>query len=123
MKRQNAAEYAKGRRWKKRWQTVVLCLAAVVVFCTTYALILPAITLEKEPCRIPEHTHSDACYNEAGEPACGLEEHTHTEECNLPVELTEEEQAQVEEVITLIDALPTQAEMDETLAAFEDARG
>lgn len=319
-----ASGYIKTHRLQKRWQKVVTCLAAVVVFCTTYALILPAITLEKEPCQIPEHTHSEACYaqtvsvtaaepvcsieklgihqhtadcydengnpvcgysdfvvhehdgscydeegnlwcplpeikahthdgscyaeaelghthteacytqergslicteeeseghthsaeagcydengalicqtgetaghqhtdacyaweqilncglteTEAGEPelvcgeeeiilhehsaacfdengslicgkqqvlehihnadcfqtveeaadaktlTCDLEEHTHTAECNLPVELTEEEQAQVEEVITLIDALPTQAEMDETLAAFEDA--
>ena len=319
-----ASGYIKTHRLQKRWQKVVTCLAAVVVFCTTYALILPAITLEKEPCQIPEHTHSEACYaqtvsvtaaepvcsiekldihqhtadcydengnpvcgysdfvvhehdgscydeegnlwcplpeikahthdgncyaeaelghthteacytqergslicteeeseghthsseagcydengallcqteetaghqhtdacyaweqilncglteTEAGEPelvcgeeeiilhghsaacfdengslicgkqqvlahihnadcfqtveesadaktlTCGLEEHTHTEECNLPVELTEEEQAQVEEVIALIDVLPTQVEMDETLAAFEDA--
>lgn len=319
-----ASGYIKTHRLQKRWQKVVTCLAAVVVFCTTYALILPAITLEKEPCQIPEHTHSEACYaqtvsvtaaepvcsiekldihqhtadcydengnpvcgysdfvvhehdgscydeegnlwcplpeikahthdgscyaeaelghthteacytqergslicteeeseghthsaeagcydetgalicqtgetaghqhtdacyaweqilncglteTEAGEPelvcgeeeiilhehsaacfdengslicgkqqvlehihnadcfqtveeaadaktlTCDLEEHTHTAECNLPVELTEEEQAQVEEVITLIDALPAQAEMDETLAAFEDA--
>ena len=292
-----ASGYIKTHRLQKRWQKVVTCLAAVVVFCTTYALILPAITLEKEPCQIPEHTHSEACYAQtvsvtaaepvcsiekldihqhtadcydengnpvcgysdfvvhehdgscydeegnlwcplpeikththdgscyaAAEPAhthtencyiqergelvcteeaadhqhtddcyaweqvldcdltetveepelvcgkteiilhkhssdcfdengslvcgkqqvlehihnadcfqtveeaadaktltCGLEEHTHRSECNLPVELTEEEQAQVEEVITLIDALPTQEEMDETLAAFEDA--
>lgn len=319
-----ASGYIKTHRLQKRWQKVVTCLAAVVVFCTTYALILPAITLEKEPCQIPEHTHSEACYaqtvsvtaaepvcsiekldihqhtadcydengnpvcgysdfvvhehdgscyneegnlwcplpeikahthdgscyaeaelghthteacytqergslicteeeseghthsaeadcydengallcqteetaghqhtdacyaweqilncglteTEAGEPelvcgeeeiilhehsaacfdengslicgkqqvlehihnadcfqtveeaadaktlTCGLEEHTHTEECNLPVELTEEEQAQVNDVIALIDALPTQAEMDKTLAAFEDA--
>lgn len=319
-----ASGYIKTHRLQKRWQKVVTCLAAVVVFCTTYALILPAITLEKEPCQIPEHTHSEACYaqtvsvtaaepvcsiekldihqhtadcydengnpvcgysdfvvhehdgscyneegnlwcplpeikahthdgscyaeaelghthteacytqergslicteeeseghthsaeagcydengalicqteetaghqhtdacyaweqilncglteTEAGEPelvcgeeeiilhehsaacfdengslvcgkqqvlehihnadcfqtveeaadaktlTCGLEEHTHRSECNLPVELTEEEQAQVEEVIALIDALPAQEEMDETLAAFEDA--
>lgn len=41
----------------------VTCLAAVVVFCTTYALILPAITLEKE-CQIPEHTHTEACFTQ-----------------------------------------------------------
>ena len=293
-----ASGYIKTHRLQKRWQKVVTCLAAVVVFCTTYALILPAITLEKEPfCQIPEHTHSEACYaqtvsvtaaepvcsiekldihqhtadcydengnpvcgysdfvvhehdgscydeegnlwcplpeikahthdgscyaeaepghthteacytqerselvcteeaadhqhtdacyaweqilncglteTEAREPelvcgeeeiilhehsaacfdengslvcgkqqvlehihnadcfqtveeaadaktlTCGLEEHTHTAECNLPVELTEEEQAQVEEVIALIDALPAQEEIEETLTALED---
>ena len=39
-------------------------MACVVVFCTVYALILPAITLEKGACEIPEHTHSDACYTQ-----------------------------------------------------------
>lgn len=38
------------------------CLAAVVVFCTVYALILPAITFEKEDCTLPEHTHTEDCY-------------------------------------------------------------
>ena len=38
------------------------CLAAVVVFCTVYALILPAITLEKQDCTLPEHTHTEDCY-------------------------------------------------------------
>lgn len=32
----------------KTWKTVVLSLAAIIVFATTYALILPAITLEIE---------------------------------------------------------------------------
>lgn len=58
-----AEKYTKAHRRKKRWYRVVTCLAAVVVFCTTYALILPAITLEKK-CQIPEHTHTDACYTQ-----------------------------------------------------------
>lgn len=36
------------RRQKKRWLAVVTCLACMVVFCTVYALILPAIALERE---------------------------------------------------------------------------
>ena len=39
----------------------------------------------------------------------------------MAAELTEEEQAQVDEVIALIDALPTQAEIEEALTALEDA--
>ena len=31
----------------KRWQRIVTVLAAVITFVTTYALILPAITVEK----------------------------------------------------------------------------
>lgn len=41
-------KYAKARRRRHNWYKVVTCMAAVVVFCITYALILPAITLEKE---------------------------------------------------------------------------
>ena len=60
---QIAQEYSKAHRRKTLWYRAVTCLAAVVVFCTTYALILPAITLEKK-CEIPEHTHTDACYTQ-----------------------------------------------------------
>ena len=60
---QIAQEYSKAHRRKTLWYRAVTCLAAVVVFCTTYALILPAIKLEKK-CEIPEHTHTDACYTQ-----------------------------------------------------------
>lgn len=43
-----AEKYENARQRKKRWYQVVTCLAAVVVFCTTYALILPAITLSQD---------------------------------------------------------------------------
>ena len=36
------------QRRSRRWRKVVSVLAAIVVFVTTYALILPAITLERE---------------------------------------------------------------------------
>lgn len=85
---QGAEKYTKAHLRKKRWYQVVTCLAAVVVFCTTYALILPAITLEKQ-CDIPEHTHTDACYTqvmsrEMTVPVCSaetLEIHQHTADC------------------------------------------
>ena len=56
-----AEKYTKVHKRKRLRHRVVTVLAGVVVFCTTYALILPAITLEKQ-CDIPEHTHTDACY-------------------------------------------------------------
>ena len=60
---QSAAQYAQKRRRKRLWYRTVSGLACVVVFCTVYALILPAITLEKEPsCGMEEHTHTEACY-------------------------------------------------------------
>lgn len=37
----------KKRRFNKHWHKVLLVLSCVVVFCTTYALILPAITMEQ----------------------------------------------------------------------------
>ncbi len=40
-------EYLKAHRLKRNWHAVLTSLAAVVVFCTTYALILPAITLDR----------------------------------------------------------------------------
>ena len=101
-----AAEYINQQREKKRWTNVVSVLAAVVVFCTTYALILPAITLETDvfcgreehthgadcygqvlTCTLPEgeaHVHTDACYQTERTLVCTLKEsqgHTHTADC------------------------------------------
>ena len=80
----DAEPYASAHRHKRRWYQVMTCLAAAVVFCTTYALILPAITLEKQ-CALPEHTHTEACYtSEQGDLICTQStepQHTHTEEC------------------------------------------
>ena len=83
-----AEKYTKERQRKKRWYRVVTCLACVVVFCTVYALILPAITLEKGACEIPEHTHSEACYTQVTstrtEPVCTIESlnlHQHDDTC------------------------------------------
>lgn len=78
---------------------------------------------EQEPvynCGKEAHTHSETCYDEVGALICGLEEHTHSEACQ-PAELTEEEQAQVEEVIALINALPTAEELDAKLAELTAA--
>lgn len=41
-------ELMRNRKKNKRLKTIVTCLAMVVVFATTYALILPAITLDDE---------------------------------------------------------------------------
>ena len=77
--------YVKQRRQIKRWQKIVTCLAAVVVFVTTYALILPAITMEDETfCGYEDHQHSaeNGCYEQ--KLICQLSEgdaHVHTSEC------------------------------------------
>lgn len=54
----------KRNRGKRIWRKCVSAMACIVVFCVTYALILPAITLEKDTfCGIPAHVHEDACYS------------------------------------------------------------
>lgn len=40
-------EYVKARRRKRRRHKILTVMAAIIVFCTVYALILPAVTLEK----------------------------------------------------------------------------
>lgn len=58
-----AAAFAKQGHVRKAWQRVVSGLTCIVVFCTTYALILPAITMEGDAlCTLPEHTHTEECY-------------------------------------------------------------
>ena len=62
-----AGSYAARHKRRSHWRRLLMALACVVVFCTTYALILPAITLEN-----PEALDA---------PVCGLEEHIHSESC------------------------------------------
>lgn len=48
---------------KSIWHRITTSLAAVVVFVTTYMLILPAITMERPTvCGLEAHTHTKACY-------------------------------------------------------------
>lgn len=47
---------------RKLWKRIVTGLASVVVFCTTYALILPAITMEGYVCGVTAHQHDENCY-------------------------------------------------------------
>ena len=89
-----AGSYIKAHIRQKRWKRIITVLACVVVFCTTYALILPAITMTGDTfCGKEAHRHSGECYEKFL--VCGLEEttasrqtegqpvqgHTHTEGC------------------------------------------
>ena len=87
---QGATGFLAGRRRRRTWKKVVSVLACIVVFCTTYALILPAITMEKTPgCGKTEHIHSEACDTRVTSgsrtvPVCTLESlglHQHTDDC------------------------------------------
>ena len=65
---QQAQAYIKRSKRRSIWNKFVRTVAGVVVFCTTYALILPAITLETTDalCGL-DHVHEDACF--VGSPA------------------------------------------------------
>lgn len=101
-----AAEYLAKNHRHRTWQKVVSMMACIVVFCTTYALILPAITLEgnKTYCGLKEHVHDEACFEKIlicdaeeaiAEEASGGEEetgHVHTDECYDTVLMCEKEE-------------------------------
>ncbi len=68
---------------KHRRRNVVIALAAVVVFGTAYALMLPAVTWDSGlVCGKKEHVHTEECYAEAERTLlCQTEEHTHGDDC------------------------------------------
>lgn len=74
----------KDREWflnKTTRKRLVKFLSCVVVFCTTYALVLPAITEEaKAYCHVPEHHHTLECYQTIQ--TCSQHEHTHDDFCS-----------------------------------------
>ena len=75
--------YLRDARTRTFWRRFISVIACIVVFCTTYALLLPAITMEKTAaCGFEEHQHVEECFEE--KLTCGLEEggeHTHTADC------------------------------------------
>lgn len=92
MKNHNSEYYikriSKKKNWRKCYYTFAITLAAVVVFCTVYALILPAITMEKKQktldCPLDIHQHKDKCYDDKKNLVCGEADfviHTHDENC------------------------------------------
>ena len=68
---------------RRRWGRIASVLAGLVVFCTTYALILPAITMSSQQvnCGLEEHEHIEECCDAEGNLICGLEEHIHSLAC------------------------------------------
>ena len=76
--------YVKAHARRNAWRKLVTVLSCIVVFCTTYALILPAITMTGDTfCGKMEHVHGGTCYDNYVL-SCGQEEsqgHTHSDEC------------------------------------------
>ena len=83
-----AKQMNKARQRERRRQIVIGFLAILVVFCTGYALSLPAITMERKTlCGLDEHIHTEACYTGVPTLVCGLDEqpgHAHSEDCFTP---------------------------------------
>ena len=73
----------KNRKTRKIFTSILSFLSAGIVFFTTYAMVLPAITMEKTAsCGIEEHQHDDSCYEYVL--TCGQEEsegHHHDDSC------------------------------------------
>lgn len=83
-----AETYVKKNHRRRLWKKIVSAMACIVVFCTVYALILPAVTLEQRViCGMEEHQHAGLCYEEtlvehaSAEFVCEPEVHSHTDIC------------------------------------------
>ena len=80
---QKIRQILRDRRTRRLFTRFVSGIAAVIVFVTTYALVLPAITMEAAAgCGLEAHQHDDSCYED--QLVCGQEEsdgHTHTADC------------------------------------------
>ena len=55
-----AGKYTEKHRKKRRWYRISASLAAVVVFCTVYLLMMPAVTLERQS-DLLEDTQREVC--------------------------------------------------------------
>ena len=86
-------EILRNRRTRQMLTRFVSGVAAVVVFVVTYALVLPAITMEQNaPCGIEEHQHTDSCYEDRL--VCGIPEgqgHHHNASCYEKILVCEKE--------------------------------
>ena len=89
-----AEQFFKANRRLKRWQRVVSLLAAFVVFVTTYAMVLPAITLDKETASAQSGLEIAASENEPESDGTVYEAEPEEEPAE---ELTEEPQAEEHE--------------------------
>lgn len=99
--------YIAARTKKKRWLAFCWALAAVVVFCTVYALILPGVSASRDTiCGVEAHEHSALCY-------------APDENATLTA-LPEEEREAVQSLMAQIDGLPAPTELEEAFAAWNE---
>lgn len=120
MNLQEAEKYTQRRHRRRHWHSVLACLAAVVVFCTTYALILPAITMNWA-CGLEAHTHGEACFDEQGALICGLAEHSHTDDCRVASRELSYEDAELRITVTVESDEPLPEELSLAVETPEPA--
>ncbi len=129
--KQQATVYVQKRQKKQRWHQIVTCLAAIVVSCTTYALILPAITLESEPSSGLISVSGGDAVNDFSQFVSAGDEATFSKQtvsagnaaelmAFAESRLSKEEYAQIVHIIDLIEKLPVADEADAVLLAYED---
>lgn len=129
---QDILQRLKQRKLKRFWSRTVNVMMCIVVFCTTYALILPAITKETDTfCEMEEHVHTAACYPQVGDLICefaNTEEHVHSEAC-VPVTETdpscglEEVEPHTHEACALLEEQPLICALEETEGHLERRTG
>lgn len=79
--------YLSRRKSRSVFRKFVRVMSCIVAFVTTYALILPAITLEQTTfCQLDDHTHEESCYQKQIEThnlicTVGAELHIHQDSC------------------------------------------
>ena len=112
-------QFMKVNRRMKRWQRVVSVLAAVVVFVTTYSLVLPAITLDRDTASTQAGIEVAASENEAESDGTVYEAEPEEEPEPEAVEETVEEPAEEDSSSESgsEDAAPSEQENDEETAA------
>lgn len=84
-----AEQLNKKHRRKRTWYKILSVPICLVVFVTTYALILPAITMESTPdtyCGIAEHVHTDDCYEPASDVPTGGDPSNETPGGDVPTD-------------------------------------
>lgn len=85
--------FIKANRRLKRWQRVVSALSAIVVFITTYSLVLPAITLDKDTASTQSGMEIAASDQESGSDGTVYESEPEEEPVEASAEDSQEESA------------------------------
>ena len=106
---ERASKYIKGHRREHRRHYFIRGISAIVVFCTVYSLILPAISMEQKTfCELVEHRHEKGCYESrlicgyaegaetlpdpTGADTAAPEAHVHTDACYEQVLVCEKQE-------------------------------